>query len=926
MSEKNVNRVVAVGVFLVSAAVYLTTLSVTVVFWDVGEFCAAARYLQIPHPPGSPLFLLLARIASMIPFREDIAARMHTVSAIGSAFGIMFLYLSAVKIIERFRGPIQTGFDRLAVYGSSAIGALALAFSSTYWDNSIEAEVYGMAMLFVSTNLWLALKWWDHADEPHNEKYLLLIAYLLGLTSGVHLLALLPIIPILMIVYFRKYYREETFSPKSFALFGLAAVGIFFVVYPGIIQWMPSFLDGEVGPIKSDLLPFFPLALIVAAAYGAYRTVRTEQKMLHIACLSFLLFMLGYTTYTQVLIRANVDNLPMKENNPSNLKRLTSYLTREQYGGYVILNAESWDNDQQTYVQKLFPRRWSHEPMHAPTRNNYTSDADFFWRYQVNHMFLRYVLWNFVGAAGGGEDAGVSFAHTWGIPLLLALLGLYYHFNKEWKMALVLAAMWVIMGIVLDLYQNQQDPQPRERDYFYVGAYYCFALWIAVGVAGIIDTLKARLAKRGTLQIAAAGVLLACGFAVPFNLARMNWHDNDRRGNFMAYDYSYNLLQSCAKDAILFTNGDNDTFPLWYLQDVEGMRRDIRIVNLSLVNTPWYILQLKNETPYGTDRVPISISDQVIASLREREWRAVKKDILVPPGALEQFGISDTSRLPPEDSTLLTQRKITFTLSGVPWQGDIRVLRVQDIMVYDIISTNRWKRPVYFAVTCSPDAKIGLDNFLWMDGLAFRLKPIKFPSLEAGIDASIMEANVLARDIKPSRTPQAGYIYRNLNNPSVTYDENVQRMVTNYRFDFMRLTENALRVRHDTAQARMILARMEEVAPISVIPMQEWRLTAYFMNIFNELGDTAHFEEFASTVESTAMEIINSNRLDPDDPFLPYRTLLDIYDARRDYQAAIDLLNHAQVQFPNVPDLKTRVQYYEQKMRGAAAADTGKAK
>ncbi len=916
MPEKNINRIIALAVFLIAVGVYLTTMSVTVVFWDVGEFCAAARYLQIPHPPGSPLFLLLARIASMIPFLADIAARMHTVSAIASAIGIMFLYLSSVKIIERFRGPVQTGFDRLAVYGASAIGALGLAFSSTYWDNSIEAEVYGMAMFFVSSNLWLALKWWDHADEPHNEKYLLLIAYSLGLASGVHLLALLPIIPMLMIVYFRRYAPEAKPSLKSFTLFGLAAVGIFFVVYPGLIQWMPSFLDGEVGPIKSELLPFVPLALIIAAAYGAYRSIRTKQKMLHIACLSFLLFILGYTTYTQVLIRANVDNLPMKENNPNNLKRLTSYLTREQYGGYVIMNGESWDNEQQAYVPKMFPRRWSHEAMHAPTRNNYTSDGDFFWRYQVNHMYLRYVLWNFVGAEGDWQDAGVSWIHTWGIPLLLGLFGFYYHANKEWKMALVLATMWVIMGIVLDLYQNQQDPQPRERDYFYVGAYYCIALWIAVGVLGIIDFLKERLRQGTMLRPAAAGVLLACGFAVPFNLARMNWHDNDRRGNYMAWDYSYNLLQSCAKDALLFTNGDNDTFPLWYLQDVEGIRRDIRIVNLSLVNTPWYILQLKNETPYGTAKVPTSISDQVVESLQPREWRAVKKDIPVPQEALEQFGISDTSRLAPEDSALLTQRKMTFTLSGVPWQGDIRALRVQDIMVYDIITTNRWKRPVYFAVTCSPDSKIGLDSYLWMDGLAFRLKPIHIPSIEAGIDPAIMNANVMAKDVQPSKTPQYGFIYRNLNNTSVTYDENVQRMVTNYRFDFMRLTEHALRVLHDTARARTIMARMEEVAPINVIPMQEWRLTAYFMNVFSELGDSTNFEKFASSVESVAMDLINTNRLDPDDPFMPYRTLLDIYDARRDYKAAINLLNRALVQFNNAPDLKSRIQYYEQKMRG----------
>jgi hypothetical protein len=239
MSEKAINRIVALGVFLVTIVVYLKTLSTTVVFWDVGEFCAAARLMQVPHPPGSPLFLFLARIASLIPFRDDIAARMHAVSAIGSAFGIMFLYLVSVKFIERFRGIPKTALDRIITYGASAIGAFALAFSTTYWDNSIEAEVYGMAMFFVSFMLWLVLRWWEEADEPYSERYIILIAYMLGLSSGVHILALLVTIPILLIIYYRRY----EITRQSLVRFALVALGIFFVIYPGIIQLMPSFLD-----------------------------------------------------------------------------------------------------------------------------------------------------------------------------------------------------------------------------------------------------------------------------------------------------------------------------------------------------------------------------------------------------------------------------------------------------------------------------------------------------------------------------------------------------------------------------------------------------------------------------------------------------------------------------------------------------------
>lgn len=917
MSDKTINRLVATGVFLAAAVVYFSTISVTVVFWDVGEFCAASRLLQIPHPPGSPLFILLARIASLIPFAHDIALRMHSVSAVGSALGVMFLYLSGVRIIEHFRGPVQNGLDRLVVYGSSAIGALALAYTSTYWDNSIEAEVYGMAMLFVSLCIWLTLLWSEKADERGNERYLLLVAYLLGLSTGVHILALLPTIPLLMIVYFRKYEVTR----RTAIRFSLIALAIFFVIYPGIVQELPSFLDGEVMGMRSRLFPFVPLALIIAAGYGAYRSFRMEKKMLHLACLSFLFIGLGYTTYTQVLIRANVDNLPLKENTPDTMQRLTAYLTREQYGETPMFSGLSWNNDQQTYVETLFPRRWSLEAMHEPTRRNYSSDWDFFWRYQVNHMFTRYILWNFSGAEGEWQDAGWSARETWAIPLLLGIWGCYYQFKKDRRFWLVFFLLSIIMGIVLDLYQNQQDPQPRERDYFYVGAYYCIALWIGIGVVGLIDIVGRRIRSIGQMQMAASGLLALSALAVPVNLLRINWHENDRRGNYIAWDYSYNILQSCEKNAILFTNGDNDTFPLWYLQDVEGIRRDIRIVCLSLGNTPWYIHQLKDETPYGTPRVPLSLTDAQIDALRSIAWQPARKDLPVPKSVAERFGITGASSA---DSSVLNSGKISFMLSGVPFRSDMRMLRVQDILVYDIVNSNHWERPIYFAATCSPDAKIGLENYLWMDGLAFRLKPNRIPEQQSGIEYSIMSSNVLATDVTPSTTPQYGYIYRNLNNPDVHYDENVRHMVINYRFDFARLAAHAIDIEKDIPKAKDILVRMEKEIPIAVIPMTEIRLSSYLMGLFRQVGDTAHYEEYARLVESNARHTIETRSEDESDPFAPYRALLNIYDNRRDYRSALELLRDADSRYPGNPELANRIRMYEQRLNATTFPDTDK--
>lgn len=921
MSEKRINLTVGLGVFLLSAFVYLRTLSVTVVFWDVGEFCAASYLMQVPHPPGSPLFLLIARIASMVPFFADIAARMHAVSAIGSAAGIFLLYLNGVKIISIFRGAPQGLIDRLAVYGSSAIGALALAFSTTYWDNSIEAEVYGLAMLFVSLILWLALTWREHADGPGNERYLLLIAYLIGLSVGVHLLAVLSVFSVLMIIYFRRVPVNRS----SIIRFGLIGLAIFFVIYPGTVQYLPSMLDGEFKGFRSDVLVFVPLVLILAALYAVYRTTLTHQKVLHLAALSFLLIVLGYTTYTGVLIRANVPNIPMNENNPSDLARLTSYVGREQYGETPILSGESWDNGLGDFREKLFPRRYSHEALHSPTRNNYTSDTEFLWRYQIDHMYVRYVLWNFVGAEGDWQNAGVSWKETWGIPFLLALLGAYYHFRRDWKMASVLLMLWIVMGIVLDLYQNQQDPQPRERDYFYVGAYYVMCLWIGIAASGVIDAVRKRRSGAASTP-AAAAVLVVLGAAVPLNLCRINWHEHDRSKDYVAWDYAYNLLQSCAKDAILFTNGDNDTFPLWYLQDVEGIRRDVRVANLSLINTPWYINFLKYQEPYGTKRVAISIPDQQIEKIQPAIWKARQVDLPVPKEVLRSFGITDTTaseKMALVDSSVLAGGRMIFTLSGAPFDNENRVLRVQDRLVYDIIRSNQWKRPIYFAVTVSPDARAGLDRYLWMEGGAYRLKPLRSVSYEGAIDPAILEANLMADSIVPSKEPRHGFLYRNLNSRDVYYDENTERMMVNYRIGFLQLAYYAMKTEKNPAKGRAILNRMEYLIPLDVMPPRDWHMGYSIARTFYDVGERAHFMRYADFVEAKCKLSIERNDFNASDPYSnPYVTLLDLYELRRQYGSAADLMRRLQEQYPGDSGIARRIQQYEQLQKSAPVPET----
>jgi hypothetical protein len=885
MNHQKINRIVAGGVFGVSLLTYFITLAPTVVFWDVGEFIAASYMMQVPHPPGSPLFLLMTRIAMMFPFAADLAVRAHAFSALCSAFGIMFLYLVTIRVILDFRGVPQTLTDKLTLYGAGVIGSFSLAFGTTYWNNSIEAEVYGVSMLFLTIVMWLAMLWYERAESEGNEKYLILIAYLMGLSLGVHLLALLVIFPVAMIVYFRRY--EITFN--SFIAFLAISLGVFFLVYPGIVKYLPGLMDGEWGGTKNDFLRFLPWALIAAAFYGVYYTYRHKKRALHTGLVAIVLILIGYTTYTAVLIRSNTD-VPMNENDPSNLERLTAYLNREQYGDIPV-----------------WPRRWSMEPHQQGMYTEYSSDMDYLLRYQLGHMFLRYIGWNYVGQVSDVQDSGIRWNGTFGIPLLMGLLGAWYIFKKDKKMGWVFLASFVILGPVLALYNNQQEPQPRERDYIYVGALFIFSLWVSIGVVAISDLIRDAVVSPKNRQLATTGVLGLLVIAIPFNMARMNWESHDRTGNYIAWDYSYNILQSCEEDAILFTNGDNDTFPLWYLQDVEGVRRDVRIVNLSLVNTSWYIKQLK-EDPYYEEAsaVPISLTDAQIDAIQPVAWDPKVVDLPVSAGVFQRYGVTDTA--------MINRGKISWNFRNTFRAGQTNAIRVQDRMVWDIIRTNQWQKPVYFAVTVAPDSKIGLDEYLWFRGLAWRLEPRRIPSQEAGLHADVLEENLFNEPDGFSKTPRLGYKFRSINDPGVYFDENVTRLMTNYRSSFIRLALYQMNVAGSTEKAERALDRMEEIIPRSRIPMS-WDLSSDIASFYFKLGRKDEFEKMAAEIEPVCWDLINSGRGNINSYYNPYRVLLEIYTNRKMPAKKIEVLKKLGELYPNDTGIKNRISQAEAELR-----------
>lgn len=860
MDHRKINRIVAVSMFFVSLAAYIITLPPTVVFWDVGEFMAAAYYLQVPHPPGAPLFLLIGRIFSMIPFAADIAVRMHLISAISSAAAVMFLYLISVRFITLWRGKPESTYDHVLVYGSSVIGALSLAFSKTFWFNAVEAEVYGLSMLFVSSVLWLALRWYEKADWKRGDVYLLLIAYLIGLSVGVHLLAILALFSVMLIVYFRLY----EFTLQSFVKFGIVAMLTFGVIYPGVVKWFPGLLDGEFSGTRSTVFEFIPIIVILGALYGVYDSIQKNKRILNVALLSFLLIVLGYSTYTMVYIRANA-NTPMNENNPNNMDRLVSYLNREQYG-----------------TAPLVDRRWNNtEPEQIAAHQRYSSDWDYFWRFQLGHMYFRYFGWNFVGQEGDWKEAGVDWGKLYGIPLLLGLIGALHHWSKDWKMGFVGVTFFLLMGMVLVVYFNMQEPQPRERDYFYVGSFFVFAMWIGMGVLAIVEEIRERFFSAGNPAPIAYGVLAVAFVFSPLNMIRNNFNEADRSGNYVAWDYSYNLLQSCAENAVLFTNGDNDTFPLWYLQDVEGVRRDIRIVNLSLLNTDWYIRQLKNLEPYGAKKVPISISDSRISDLGPLPWQTQVREIPLPRPVIDRYGVTDTS--------ITNRGAIQFTFAPTISLGQYNLLRVQDIMVYDIIRTNNWERPIYFAMTVSDDSKIGLRDHMQLEGLAFRFIPSKGAYWQ-NLDPDQMWAHFFTDIEEHSIEPQVGFLWRGLQDSTVYMDEDARRLMTNYRQAFFSLGYYYANVRGDVDKFAEVLDRMEEVIPRNVtrLPLgMKFDIANYYrMAKRDETYRTLLSEIVAETepiVERRERPAISQDN--------PYVLLLQSYEQLGEYQKALDALD-----------------------------------
>jgi hypothetical protein len=830
------HRWCATFVFIATFFIYARTAADSVSFWDCGEFAACSYEMGVPHPPGSPLFVLLGRMFSLVPFVHDISVRVSYVSVFGGSFAILFAYLIIVHLLRHLRGREETLTDKIITYGGGIIGSLSLAWTYSMWFNCVESEVYAMSQFFTHIVMWLILVWYEKADEPDSGRYLLLIAYMFGNSTALHLLNVLCLPAIALVMYFRL----RKFELKTFiGLMALTGLG-FISIYPGVVKWLP----GTASKI-AVAAPFIIVAVVVFIFWWA---AKNRHGIIATSMAAILLLVVGYSSYMTLYVRSGLNPGPgIDENDPETPAAFLSYLNREQYGDWSITDrAGVWNS--------------------SANRNNYTSAGDYFWKYQVDKMFNRYFFWQFIGRQGAPhqeyQDAGVSpkysifslfdnepqgalrfLAIITCVPFLLGLWGFVYQYMKSKKEWFIIFTLFFMTGYAIILYLNQPDPQPRERDYSYVGAFFAFALWIGIGAAALMEKVSQWAKREHGLNWAAIGTGVVLFLLCPGILLAQNYEMNDRTGNHVAYDYSYNTLMSMDKNAIIFTNGDNDTFPVWNLQEVERVRPDIRVVNLSLVNTGWYIKQLKEREP----RVPISFSDDYIdryldqhdtQALLQRYWPPEKQKVeLNTPEGKMLWTMPATMYIPIRENE--TNRANNF-------------LRVQDIMVLDIIRTNydpaktKVPKPIYFGVTVANSNMIGLRDYLTMEGLVFRINPR---------GRQMMDAEKIRQNLFATFKDH----FRGIADPKVHYDDNVERLMQNYRSAFLQLsyyyltqpdanpqagseyTTTDQKMAHfdqlsNHQKALAVLDKMSELIPEKARPIDNIELSVQIGRMYQELG------------------------------------------------------------------------------------------
>ena len=815
---QKINNLIGFLLFLVAATVYWLTMEPTVSFWDCGEFIAASYKLQVGHQPGAPLFLMIGKLFSLLAIDNTakVPYWMNFSSVLFSAATIMFLYWTITLLASKLHKAKDSVTDKLTIISAGVVGALAYTFSDTFWFSAVEAEVYSLSSLFTAVVFWAILKW----EKSQNDRWLVFIAYIIGLSIGIHLLSLLSIPAVVLVYYFKKTTRPDLKGIlKALGIAGL----LWAVVQLVIIQYFVLFAA------KMDILfvnsfglgfgsgaVFFLLLLVGSIAYATYYSISRNKYFLNLGltCMTFVL--LGFSAYFMIVIRANAKpNLNLS--NPDNAYSLYNYLGRTNYGQTPLLygqtfNAERTDlkeigTDYRKGKEKyeiagkllkpeydknlLFPRTYSKKEQHPEFYKqwlnlsegetpSFAQNLSFFSSYQMGFMYWRYFLWNFAGRQNDFQGQGSYSEGNWisgikaldalrlgnqdklpdsittnkgynryfGLPLILGLAGLFFLYRKNWKDTLIVSTLFLFTGLAIIVYLNQDPLQVRERDYAYVGSFYAFAIFIGFGVYAIRDLLSKLNAPKLSFVVASLTGLLAA----PAIMGYQGWDDHNRAGKTTALEWAKNYLNSCAPNAILFTNADNDTFPLWYAQEVEGYRTDVRVVNLQYLSDGDYIEQMRTQSGKSAPLPIKTAPEKLVKGLREgmpyvnygftdsvdlKDLIAVltsddlNDKVQMSDGSLENFLPTKNLKLSVDPDAVIKSNTLSakhkkFVETEMKWTFKENFASKANLVVFDILVNNNWERPIYFGSGITDDSYIGLEKYLYLEGYAHRLLPVKF--------------------------------------------------------------------------------------------------------------------------------------------------------------------------------------------------------
>jgi hypothetical protein len=899
MEFKKINNWTGWLVTLIACTVYVMTTEATGSFWDCGEFISSAYKLQIPHPPGAPMFVLLGRLF-IILFGDNpltAAKAVNTMSALASGFTILFLFWTithfAKRIVVKTVGAEPTGFQIIGIMGAGIVGALAYTFSDSFWYSAVEGEVYALSSFFTALVFWAILKWEHKADEPGADKWIIFIFYMMGISIGVHLLNILTIPAIVMVYYFRQY--KPSFMGAFIAfLVGVVITGfIQVVVIQYTIKWAGAF---DVNFVNSMGLPFFSgfifFFLLVAGilGFGIYYANKKGLYFLKLGVWCMIFMLLGYTSYVTTMIRSNADPA-VDMYNVDNPVTLVGYLGREQYGDWPILygpdytdKVDNVENGDQ-YVKAphsyelsgknykrdwssapsahLFPRMWDGEndrgqmdsykafagvvDGEAPTLRD---NIKYFTNYQFGFMYLRYFLWNFAGKQNdlqgfgnvrdGNFITGISFidnlffgdqsklpdtiknqnkAHNtlFMLPFILGIIGFIFQYQQNKKDFVVTGLLFFFTGLAIILYLNQVSLQPRERDYAYVGSFYAFAIWIGLGVLQVAVWFTKFMNQR----IAAIIASVVCFLAVPSLMAQQEWDDHDRSQKTLPRDLARNYLESCPPNAILFSFGDNDTYPLWYAQEVEGIRPDVRVVVNSLLGSDWYMKELRykinksdkfdvifSEEQVSGNKLNVAYYSPVpgISETNYHDLDSVFRNVIADPNGKFMVSSQDGPlNIFPTHKFKVPVNKANAIAAGlakptdnivdellIDFNPNRQYLLKNELAMYAIIATTQFKRPVCFTST-QELKEMGLDKYVRQTGLSYQLVPV----VNQGIDVDASYKNIMTK-----------FSFGNAKNPNVYFDEENRRHLNSMRLSVAQIAQ-ALVVEGKKDSARQILRKFD---------------------------------------------------------------------------------------------------------------------